>query len=119
MGSTTYLTSCFAEYNSMDLNGSPIDISKRISWSYQLPKSDVDTHFSTTAVYAKSYSTTFEPTSISISPETPTGLSINGQILSWNTVNNVTGYLVYVNLKLFVFTKFNLYICINTIRKTL
>lgn len=31
-----HLTSYFAEYNSMDLNGNPIDVSNRVSWSKQL-----------------------------------------------------------------------------------
>jgi pectinesterase len=31
-----HLTSFFAEYNSMDLNGDPLDVSQRVSWSHQL-----------------------------------------------------------------------------------
>lgn len=31
-----HLTTFYAEYNSMDLNGEPLDVSQRVSWSYQL-----------------------------------------------------------------------------------
>lgn len=33
---SNHLTSFFAEHNSMDLDGNPIDVSQRVSWSHQL-----------------------------------------------------------------------------------
>ena len=35
-GNNNHLTAYFAEYNSMDLNGDPLDVSQRVSWSHQL-----------------------------------------------------------------------------------
>jgi pectinesterase len=37
-----HLTSYFAEYNSMDLAGNPLDVSNRVSWSHQLTAEDLD-----------------------------------------------------------------------------
>lgn len=36
-----HLTSYFAEYQSMDLEGEPIDVSQRVAWSHQLTASEV------------------------------------------------------------------------------
>lgn len=36
-----HLTSYFAEYNSMDLAGNPINVSNRVSWSHQLTAEDL------------------------------------------------------------------------------
>lgn len=101
MGSTTYLTSCFAEYNSMDLNGNPIDVSKRVSWSYQLPQADVETHLTPAAIYAKSYTSTFEPLGLSVSPDAPTDVKIvDGKTLQWIPVSGASMYLIYCNNRL-------------------
>jgi pectin methylesterase-like acyl-CoA thioesterase len=98
MGSTTYLTSCFAEYNSMDLNGNPIDVSKRVSWSYQLPQADVETHLTPAAIYAKSYTSTFEPLGLSVSPDAPTDVKIvDGKTLQWTPVSGAGMNLIYFN----------------------
>jgi hypothetical protein len=98
MGSTTYLTSCFAEYNSMDLNGNPIDISKRVSWSYQLPQADVETHLTPAAIYARSYTSTFEPLGLSVSPDAPTDIKIvEAKTLQWTPVSGASMYMIYFN----------------------
>jgi hypothetical protein len=100
MGSSTYLTSCFAEYNSMDINGNPIDISKRVSWSYQLKKSDVDNLLTTTAVYSRSYTATFDPLNLLIQTNEPQNLSLNNSTLSWKIVDGASGYIIYNNGKI-------------------
>ena len=35
-GNNNHLTAFYAEYNSMDLEGNPLDVSQRVSWSHQL-----------------------------------------------------------------------------------
>jgi len=97
MGSSTYLTACFVEYNSMDLSGVPVDTTKRVSWSKQLKKSDVDNFLSPEAFYAKNYSTTFDPVSLCIALAAPTEVSINGNMLKWTAVNGAVCYMVYFN----------------------
>jgi pectinesterase len=41
-GTDYYLTCYFAEYNSMDLAGNPLDVSQRVSWSHQLTSAEAD-----------------------------------------------------------------------------
>lgn len=41
-GTNNHLTSYFAEYNSMDVNGMPLDVSQRVSWSHQLSAVEAD-----------------------------------------------------------------------------
>ncbi len=107
MGSSTYLTSCFAEYNSMDLNGNPIDISKRISWSYQLQKSDADNLLTTAAVYSRSYTSTFDPATSLIQTGEPQNLFLNNSTLSWNNVEGASGYVIYNNGKILGYSTTN------------
>jgi len=95
MGSSTYLTSFFAEYNSMDLNETPLDISNRVSWSFQLTKNDVDNLLTTTAVYARSFSTLFDPITFCIQPQAPKNISIISGTISWDAIPDVAGYLIY------------------------
>ncbi|HEY6915030.1 MAG TPA: pectinesterase family protein, partial [Paludibacter sp.] len=89
----------FAEYNSMDANGNPIDISGRVSWSFQLPKADVDSFLTPKKAYAASYTTAYDPVSLCISPLSPTNVTLVSNILSWNAVDGVAGYLIYKNNK--------------------
>lgn len=99
MGASTYLTSCFAEYNSMDINGIPIDITKRISWSYQLKQADVDNHLTTTLVYARNYTTVFDPITSILQTSAPTNLSVNNLVITWDNVPNAIAYVIYSNNK--------------------
>jgi Pectinesterase len=43
-GNSNHLTAYFAEYNSMDLSGNPINVSQRVSWSHQLTAAEVDAY---------------------------------------------------------------------------
>lgn len=87
-------TSSFAEYQSVDPNGNPIDISQRVAWSFQLPQSDVENHFTTQAIYKRVSSTVYNPDSICIAPESPGVLTREGNTLSWQAVNDVAGYII-------------------------
>jgi hypothetical protein len=42
-----HLTTYYAEYNSMDLNGNPLDVSQRVSWSHQLTAAEVGAYSKT------------------------------------------------------------------------
>ena len=88
-------TACFAEYNSMDANGTPIDVSGRVSWSFQLPKADVDNLLTPAYVYAASYTTTYEPVSLCVSPAAPTNVKAVGNVISWDAASGVAGYMIY------------------------
>lgn len=95
MGASTYLTSCFAEYNSTYLNGTPIDATKRVSWSYQLLKKDVDDYLSPTAFYANGFSGTFDPFTLIAQTAAPANLQLANGTLSWSSVTGASLYVVY------------------------
>ena len=99
MGSSTYLTSCFAEYNSTDLNGIPVDTTKRISWSYQLKQADVDNLLTPSGVYARNYTSTFDPISSIFQTNAPANILVSNTTVSWDAVPNSIGYIVYKNGK--------------------
>lgn len=90
-------TSCFAEYNSMDINGNPIDILSRISWSFQLPKVDVDNLLTATKFFSTGYTTVYSPTTYCEAPSKPVNISRTNNTLSWPSVTNAIGYLIYKN----------------------
>jgi pectinesterase len=46
VGTSNHLTAYYAEYNSTDLVGNPLDLSNRVSWSHQLTSEDL-------AIYSK------------------------------------------------------------------
>lgn len=107
MGSSTYLTACFVEYNSMNMDGTPSDTTKRVSWSKQLKKSDVDNFLTPSAFFARSYTTTFDPFSSLSQVAAPTNLALTGTQLSWNAVSNAASYVVYSGDKMVGTTKTN------------
>jgi len=87
-------TACFAEYNSMDESGIPVDITGRVTWSFQLPKSDVDNLLTLAGVYNRISTTLFDPEPICIKPQAPANLTKNGNTISWNKVSGAAGYLI-------------------------
>lgn len=89
-------TASFAEYNSMDKNGNPINTNSRISWSFQLAKEDVDNLLTPANVYSKIGTVTYDPVTICVSPSKPT-ISVSANIISWDLVSNVAGYIIYKN----------------------
>lgn len=94
-------SACFAEYNSMDVNGNPVDVTGRVSWSFQLPKADVDNLLTPAGIYARINSTdVYDPVTICISPLSPSNVVLTGNVLTWSAVDGVAGYAVYKNSKL-------------------
>ncbi len=92
-------TSFFAEYNSMDLNGNPVNVSGRVSWSYQLPQSDVDNLLSLSGIYARVSSTVYDPVTMCDAVTAPENVQVSGNKMSWNFVSGVKCYLIYKNGK--------------------
>ncbi len=87
-------SSSFAEFRSLDSNGNPANITQRASWSFQLPEQDVNTHFTTQAVYARVSSTVFNPEALCVAPAAPANLRTNGNTLEWEAVETAAGYVV-------------------------
>lgn len=90
-------TASFAEYNSKDTNGNPVDVTSRVSWSFQLPKTDVDNLLTPAAVYARVSAIVYDPVSQVVAPLAPTTLLASGKSLAWSTVSDAAGYVIYKN----------------------
>lgn len=97
-------TSSFAEYNSCDLNGIPVDTTKRVSWSFQLPKADVDNLLGADKIYARVSAVPYDPFTLCVAPGVPQSVVVTGTTLSWQPVTNATGYVVMKNGRYFAST---------------
>lgn len=95
-GNNNHETAFFAEHNSMDMAGNLLDVSKRISWSNQLTKEEVDTYYTPEKIYSF-ISGEYNPFPLIIAPEKPFNLTVSGNSLSWSAVNGAKGYIVYEN----------------------
>ncbi|MEI8085287.1 MAG: pectinesterase family protein [Paludibacter sp.] len=87
-------TASFAEYNSMDASGTPVDVTGRISWSFQLPKADVDNLMTTTGIYGLVTTATYEPISLCIAASAPASITVVDKNISWPAVDGAVGYVL-------------------------
>jgi len=89
-------SSFFAEYGSMDANGGLLDVSKRVDWSYQLTKEELDTYYANDKIYSF-VSGEYDPFSLVIAPEKPDNLSHQSDVMQWDAVTGAKGYIIYQN----------------------
>jgi len=92
-------TASFAEYNSLNPDGTSASVSGRISWSFQLQQYDADSILNPKVVYATTFTTSFDPISKSTPTTNPGNLTVNGSIVSWSAVAGTIGYIVYKDAK--------------------
>lgn len=98
MGAGNELSACFAEYKSMNADGSNLaDVSQRIDWSMQLTAADVSKLMLLSKIYASVSSTKFDPVPTVIVPIAPESLGVDGNSLKWTPVDDAIGYVVYAN----------------------
>jgi pectin methylesterase-like acyl-CoA thioesterase len=90
-------SSSFAEFNSVDFNGQPADISGRASWSFQLATSDVENLLTPAAIYARITGEAYNPEEICVSPPSPNNVNVVANELQWGNVENAAGYIVFKN----------------------
>jgi len=88
-------TASFAEYNSLNPDGTFVGGSGRTSWSFQLQQYDADSILNPKKVYSTTYTTAFEPTLACTPTARPENLTINRSSVSWTAVNGAIGYIVY------------------------
>lgn len=100
-GNSNHLTSFFAEYKSMNADGSALaDVSQRVTWSFQLSAADVNNYLLISKIYTTgsfSSSTSFDPVSLVIAPTPVASVSKDGQILSWTAIEGAKGYVIYAD----------------------
>jgi pectin methylesterase-like acyl-CoA thioesterase len=88
-------TASFAEYNSLNTDGTTTTVSSRISWSFQLQQYDADSILNPQKVYTTTFTTTFDPIAKSTPTAKPENVSVNGTAISWSAVDGAIGYIVY------------------------
>lgn len=87
-------TACFAEYKSVGTDGLPVDTTKRASWSFQLPKADVDNLLTTTGVYARVSTDLFKPEPVCVMPDVPGNIRTSYLGITWSPVTGAAGYMI-------------------------
>jgi pectinesterase len=94
--SNNHLSSFFAEYNSMDMVGNPVDTNSRVDWSYQLSDEWVNNYY-TLEYFLKKNDVIWDPVPVTMAlaaPEDLTGELFN---LSWTGVAEAIGYTIIRN----------------------
>ncbi len=106
-GGMSNLVTHFYEYNSMDANGNPIDLSKRknspTSTNTYSPILTAEEAAYFTHHNVLGYTDSWDPTELTAECEAPV-VTYNATGLKWNSVANAAGYLVYVDGKATHFT---------------
>jgi pectinesterase len=112
MGNDTYKTACFAEYQSMNADGTQlVDVSSRINWSLQLNTTDVNNLMLMSKIWSAVSSTPYDAVSMVIAPSPITNLKTNtGGTLGWDAVDGAKGYIVYADNTIVGFTETNSYV---------
>jgi hypothetical protein len=87
-------SACFAEYKSVGTDGLPVDTTKRASWSFQLPKADVDNLLTTTGVYARVSTDLFKPEPVCVMPDVPGNIRSSYLGITWSPVAGAAGYMI-------------------------
>lgn len=111
MGADNEKSACFAEYKSMNANGTALaDISQRIDWSMQLTTTDVNNLMLLSSIYSKVSSKKFDPVAMVIAPAAPKSVGVKDvNRVVWTANNDALGYAVYANGSLIGFSKINNY----------
>lgn len=108
-GNTNHQSSFFAEYKNVRPDGSPVDLSSRVSWSYQV--SDLwATKLYPLSFFLKSNNVVWDPLRITRAPAAPKNVQSAGNQLSWEAVPNALGYLVLRNETVIGYSKSNSFI---------
>ncbi|HPR32777.1 MAG TPA: pectinesterase family protein, partial [Prolixibacteraceae bacterium] len=112
MGAGNELSACFAEYQSMNADGTAfVDVSNRIDWSMQLSTADVNNFMLLSKIYSKVSSNEFDPVSMITAPLAPNSVGVkDGNRVVWTPNNDAKGYVVYSNGLVIGFSKTNAFI---------
>ena len=98
----------FAEYNSMNSDGTPADLSKRASWGTILSAEDMKL-LDLTDIYNMEGKEEFSPEEAVVGVMPPTGIKSENGYVSWDAVQGARGYVVYLDGTIAGFTDGNAY----------
>jgi hypothetical protein len=88
-------TADFFEYNSMNLDGTPADVTQRVSWSHQLTQPDLEKY--SMENYFNKNGDVWNPRPLMTPPSTPTNVYIKDNRVFWDKVDGARGYIVLRN----------------------
>lgn len=91
--SDNHLTGYFAEYNTMNLDGSPTNLSGRVSWSKVLKSEEVNNFYTQEKIFANG-SDIWDPIPLTLAPQDPQKVVLDGNKLKWTVVDDAIGYVV-------------------------
>lgn len=84
----------FAEYNSMNADGTPADLSKRASWGMKLTENDM-LLLDLDKIYSAVSSKPFSPEEAVTGVPAPTNVKVNNGFVSWSAITQARGYIIY------------------------
>ena len=90
--STVYV----AEYKSVNTEGSLVDVSGRVDWSYQIPDSIAEKYY-TLDYFFSAGGEVWDAKSTLKALDAPANVAVNSYTVSWDAVNNAKGYVIIRN----------------------
>jgi len=103
-----HLSGFFAEFQSVDLQGNPVDTLSRVEWSEQLRYEEVKRYYNLNYFLRKDC-VIWDPTAVTKSLESPSGLTGLNYSLTWQEVNDAVGYVIIRNDSTIGFSGMNSY----------
>lgn len=98
----------FAEWNSLNPDGTPADVSKRVAWSTQLAEKDMAL-LDLDVIYKSVKDDGFRPEAAAAGVAAPKNVLVSEGVVSWDAVAGAKGYVVYLNGSIAGFTDGNVY----------
>ena len=101
---------CFAEYGTLNSDGSAYDTSSRTSWGMQLSEADVYL-MGLNTIYSAVSNKTFDPVPavVGVPPSASTSITRADNCLSWQQVEDARGFIVYKDNEIVGYTCSNTY----------
>ncbi len=95
----------FAEYNNTNADGTPVDMSKRVSWGINMIEKDMHLLNLDKVYSAKGLnSTPFSPEEAVVGVMPPANIKVNGDVVLWDAVSGARGYVIYLDGKIIGYT---------------
>lgn len=96
----------FAEYNNINADGTPVDMTKRADWGINLTEKDMPL-LDLEDIYSAVSSQDFNPEEAVVGVNAPTDIVNNDGFISWSQVDGARGYVVYLDGEIAGFTDGN------------
>ena len=110
-GSGNNTNMSFAEYNSMNADGTPYDTSKRVAWGIRMTDADYYLVGMNTIYEAINEKADFNPIPaiVGVAPSATKTITKSGNSLNWEMVPGARGFIIYLNGEIIDYTEGNTY----------